>query len=166
MSKKSHVSRPVYPGGTDALKRFVAEHLNYPAAARAAGVSGTVVVRYTLDYTGKVVEAFIKRGLGHGCDEEALRVVRLLRFNVHQGRKKKVRIHQDLNIHFGINQKVAVTEVSPTPPPVANPAPASPPAPKTIVQPTRITYVPGKAISGKVTAKPRPGGYRYTITVK
>lgn len=84
------------------MKQFVAQHLKYPVTAIKARVEGTVTVRYSLDYRGKVVDAKIKKGLGHGCDEEAMRVVRLMRFEVPQDRKKKVRIHQDIHIHFNL----------------------------------------------------------------
>ncbi|MEO0733040.1 MAG: energy transducer TonB [Bacteroidota bacterium] len=115
MAKKRspHVAKPVYPGGMTALKKFVAAQLRYPEEALRARVEGTVTVRYGLDYRGKVVEAKVKKGLGHGCDEEALRVVKLLEFNVPQNRKKKVRIHQDLNIHF----KLPAPKKEPTPAP-------------------------------------------------
>lgn len=118
------VSKPTYPGGVAALRQFVAENVNYPAAARAAGVEGTVTVRYSVDYRGHVVATRIKRGLGYGCDEEAARVVALLRFDVYSDRKKKVRIHQDLNVHFRL------------------PAPAeNPPAPGATITPTAGGYV-------------------------
>ena len=103
--KPTHVSKPTYPGGAKALTKFVNEHVSYPDLARREAVEGTVVVRYSLDYRGRVVDAKVKRGIGSGCDEEALRVVRLLRFNVPQNRKKKVRIHQDINVHFKLPKK-------------------------------------------------------------
>ena len=116
-NKPTHVSKPTYPGGARAMAKFVKEHMNYPDLAKRERIEGTVVVRYSLDYRGKVVDAKIKKGIGGGCDEEALRVVTLLRFNVPQDRKKKVRIHQDINIHFRLpkepSSKVA-EKVSPT----------------------------------------------------
>ncbi len=99
-NRPTHVSRPTFPGGKEGMQLFVREHLKYPEPARANSIEGTVVVRYSLDYTGKVVRTRVKKGIGHGCDEEAERVVRLMRFKVPQDRKRKVRIHQDVNIHF------------------------------------------------------------------
>ena len=140
MAKKlpSHVSKPTYPGGKRAMSAFVREQLRYPDAARAAGVEGTVTLRYSLDYRGKVVDVKVKKGLGHGCDEEAMRVVRLLRFDVPQDRKKKVRIHQDILVHFRLPKKTASPKKS---------APASPP---------KIVYTTEKKTDGG-------GGYGYTI---
>lgn len=82
------------------MEAFVKKELKYPEAAKDAKVEGTVVLRVSIDYRGKVVATKVKKGLGHGCDEEAQRVIGLLKFDVPQSRKKKVRIHQDLNVHF------------------------------------------------------------------
>jgi protein TonB len=66
----------------------------------AAKIEGTVSVRYTVDYKGKVVEANIVSGLGHGCDEEALRIVRSLVFKVPNDGKIKSKYTRKLHIHF------------------------------------------------------------------
>lgn len=130
------------------MKKFVAQHLKYPRAALEAKVEGTVLIRYGLDYRGKVTDVKLQKGLGHGCDEEAMRVVKLLRFTVPQSSKKKVRIHQDINIHFKL--------------PIASPKTKKP----TPAQ-TKITYTTTGRLSGKVTKlapndKPKEG-YSYTI---
>lgn len=131
MAKKrnKYISKPVYPGGLAAMRKFVTSHLRYPAAAKANQVTGTVIVRYSVDYRGQVVAAKIKKSLGYGCDEEALRVVKMLRFNMPRSHKKKYRIHQDLNVHFQTNTPPAkTTAVSPTTPePEPAPTPTAPP---------------------------------------
>lgn len=164
MAKKrtSHVSKPIYPGGVTAMRKFVSANLKYPEAALTEKVEGTVVVRYSLDYRGKVVDAKVKKGIGYGCDDEAVRVVKLLRFEVPQARKKKVRIHQDLNIHFKL----------PKPKPAAAPRPSSAPAAppeQPSSAPVRINYVSNKgSLQGKVTKPNRQSGgaYTYTVTVE
>ena len=103
--RPSHISKPVYPGGLKAMRKFVSEHLSYPPTALANEVEGKVTVRYSLDYRGKVVATKIKHSLGVECDKEAMRVVSLMRFDVPQASKKKVRIHQDINIHFKLPKK-------------------------------------------------------------
>jgi len=158
-NRPTHVSRPVYPGGVKAMKAFVGKHLKYPPAAKEAKVEGTVVVRYGLDYTGKVTDAKVKKGIGHGCDEEAMRVVKLMRFTVPQSSKKKVRIHQNINIHFKLPK--------PKPAAKAKPKPSAPVAAK----PVKIVYSSGSSLSGKVVRKavdkPKKtdegSGYGYTI---
>ena len=123
------------------MRKFVAEQMKYPKKALAAKVEGSVTVRYSLDYTGKVVDAKVKKGLGYGCDEEALRVVKLLKFDVPQSSKKKVRIHQDIKINFNL------------------------PAPKPAQKKLSISYTTAKkdGSSDKGNSS-QGGGYSYTIT--
>lgn len=155
-NRPTHVSRPVYPGGIKAMKAFVGKHLKYPPGALKAKIEGTVVVRYGLDYTGKVTDAKVKKGIGHGCDEEALRVVKLMKFTVPQTSKKKVRIHQNVNIHFKLPKAKPAAKIKPKP---------------AATNPVKIVYSSGGTLSGKVVRKPKDSptkpdegsGYGYTI---
>ena len=159
-NRPTHISKPVYPGGMTALRKFVAKHLKYPETALKERVEGTVTVRYSLDYRGKVVDAKVKKGLGHGCDEEAVRVVKLLRFEVPQSRKKKVRIHQDLNVHFKLPKQTRKPAArTPT-------APASAP---TVAGRVTVRYVPTKTAAKETTPSgPQKKGtsFTYTVTIK
>ena len=65
-------------GGGAAIVTAIQQHLEYPAAARAAGVAGRVYVRFVVGADGKVRDAQVLQGLGHGCDEAALAAVRQL----------------------------------------------------------------------------------------
>ncbi|MCC3153911.1 energy transducer TonB [Hymenobacter sp. BT770] len=69
---------PVYPGGEQALGLFFLEHINYPAAARAKQLSGTVLVNATVNADGSVSNPVVAKSLSPECDAEALRVVPLL----------------------------------------------------------------------------------------
>jgi TonB family protein len=69
---------PSYPGGENARNRFLAENIFYPKTATNYGIQGTVYVQFILDRNGSVTEAKISRGIGGGCDEEALRVVNMM----------------------------------------------------------------------------------------
>lgn len=82
------------------MKAFVSAHLRYPEEAQLAGIGGTVRLRITIDHKGQVTEAKVIMGLGFGCDEEAIRVALLMRFNVPPNRKLKVLFHHVINIHF------------------------------------------------------------------
>ena len=75
-------------GGLDRL----ASAVEYPEAARTAGVEGTVQVQLTVEPDGTVGEAFVVEGLGYGLDEEALRVVRQARFINHVGEPWEIRL--------------------------------------------------------------------------
>ena len=67
---------PQYPGGQEALLKYLAENLQYPDLARQKNIEGTVYVSFVVEKNGAVSNVKILRGIGGGCDEEAMRVVR------------------------------------------------------------------------------------------
>lgn len=67
---------PEFPGGMDALFNFMGENLKYPEAAQKKGIEGTVVVAFVVKKDGSIESPEILRGIGAGCDEEAIRVVK------------------------------------------------------------------------------------------
>jgi len=69
---------PQFPGGDDGLFRFLSQNIKYPQEARDAGVSGRVFVYFVVEPDGSVSSLSVKRGIGAGCDEEALRVVGMM----------------------------------------------------------------------------------------
>jgi protein TonB len=111
--EKHFLQKPTYPGGAKAMSVFLAQHLKYPAEALAQKIGGLVQVELTISHTGDVVETRIIHGLGHGCDEEAKRVGKLLRFHVPKNRGIKVRFFKKINIHFNL-PKEPEAAVNPT----------------------------------------------------
>ncbi len=69
---------PVYPEGEKALMKFISENIKYPPKAQEAGIQGFVIVQFLIDKTGKITDPKVVRGIGGGCDEEAIRVVKLM----------------------------------------------------------------------------------------
>ncbi|MEZ5013275.1 MAG: energy transducer TonB [Chitinophagales bacterium] len=67
---------PEYPGGVKKLYEYIANHIEYPRMARDNGVEGTVYLKFIVDETGAVSDVQLLRGIGAGCDEEAMRVIR------------------------------------------------------------------------------------------
>ena len=105
---KDFIKAPYFEGGKAALEAYVKKELRYPKEALAAKVEGTVSVRYSVDYKGKVSEATIISPLGHGCDEEALRIVKSLHFKVPNDGKIKSKYSRKLHIHFRLPGSPAV----------------------------------------------------------
>lgn len=141
----------VYPGGQKAMLLFIQNNLQYPPEAIAAKVEGTVRIRFSIDHTGKVFKSQVIAGLGHGCDEEAIRLVHLLEFEVPKAYKLKVQHHRTLNIHFKLQ---------------VNPLPAeapTPPAPLSIQYTLINTTTPDSSSSIKDNSNQ---GYHYTIQLK
>ncbi len=67
---------PEFPNGGEALYKYIAENLHYPEQAKSDGVQGKVVVQFTVMDNGDIVNVEVAKGIGGGCDEEALRVVK------------------------------------------------------------------------------------------
>jgi len=69
---------PVFPGGNQAMLDFIAEKIQYPDAARKANISGTVLTEFRVKTTGELINIKVQKGIGYGCDEEAIRIVKLM----------------------------------------------------------------------------------------
>jgi protein TonB len=65
-----------FKGGDNDLKDFLSSHLQYPQEALKNGVEGDVWVQFTVNLDGSISDVQLYKGLGHGCDEEAIRVVK------------------------------------------------------------------------------------------
>lgn len=101
------------------MDAFVKKELRYPKEAITAKVEGRVSVRYTVDYKGKVIEAGVISGIGHGCDEEALRIVRSFQFKTPADGKIKSKYTRTVHIHFRLpGSQAKLSGTKPTLPPV------------------------------------------------
>ena len=67
---------PSFPGGEDKLMEYLSKNIKYPNIAKENNIQGRVYVTFVVDKDGKVTSAKVLRGIGGGCDEEALRVVK------------------------------------------------------------------------------------------
>ena len=66
---------PSFPGGDEARIRYLQNNIKYPQMARESGIQGTVYVTFVVEPNGSVTNVKILRGIGGGCDEEAIRVI-------------------------------------------------------------------------------------------
>ncbi len=69
---------PEFPGGTAELNAFIAKNIRFPALAAENGIQGKVYLTFVVDKFGKVSKIRVLRGIGGGCDEEAIRVVKMM----------------------------------------------------------------------------------------
>ena len=66
---------PTFPGGARVQYQFLAMHLHYPLDAFKNHITGRVIVAFIVERNGKISNIRVLKGLGHGCDKEAMRVV-------------------------------------------------------------------------------------------
>ncbi|SHI80686.1 protein TonB [Hymenobacter daecheongensis DSM 21074] len=69
-----------YEGGQEAMYEFIEKELKYPIMARRNRIQGTCIVSFTLNTDGTMSGIKLVKNVGGGCGEEALRIVRLLKF--------------------------------------------------------------------------------------
>jgi periplasmic protein TonB len=67
---------PEFPGGLEAFAKFLRKNLRYPSAAAESGLQGRVMVSFVVEKDGTLTDLTVLRGLGMGCSEEALRVLK------------------------------------------------------------------------------------------
>lgn len=92
---------PSFPGGDGARMKFLQENIKYPQMARESGIQGTVYVTFVVERNGSVTDVKILRGIGGGCDEEAVRVVKNMpKWEPGKQRGKPVRVQFNMPIKF------------------------------------------------------------------
>jgi len=98
--------RPQYPGGEKGLKKYLSDNLIYPEVAKENGIQGTVTVLFIVNEDGSVSDVKIQKGIGGGCDQEALRIVKEMRkWKPGKQGGQPVRVYQALPITFKLNTK-------------------------------------------------------------
>jgi len=103
-NKKRFLNLPKYIGGSEAFRNFISENLRYPEAALEAKIEGAVIVEYDISDDGSVINPHVLKGLGYGCDEEAMRVIGLLKYEKVKNRGVRVRMTTKTTIHFKLPQ--------------------------------------------------------------
>ena len=92
---------PEYPGGEQAMMKFVASNVKYPQAAIDKNISGRVLVGFVIEKDGSITDVKVVKGIGGGCDEEAVRVVKSMpKWKPGKEKGKAVRVSYMLPITF------------------------------------------------------------------
>lgn len=66
---------PVFPGGAGKMMEYIAKNIVYPTYAIENGIQGRVFVTFVVERDGSISNVKAMRGIGFGCDEEAIRVI-------------------------------------------------------------------------------------------
>ena len=73
-----HDLPPTFKGGDKARFAFIAANLKYPPMSRECGIEGTVYIGFIVETDGRLTDIEVKRGIGGGCNQEAVRVAELM----------------------------------------------------------------------------------------
>ena len=91
-------------GGLKGFYRFVRKKLKYPSQARRQGLQGKVIVAFVIDKDGSLSDISVLKGIGAGCDEEAVRVLTLSpKWKPAKQRGRPVKVKMIIPIHFKLN---------------------------------------------------------------
>ncbi|WP_192579080.1 energy transducer TonB [Fibrisoma limi] len=102
------VQEPAFPVGQKALANYLRQQVRYPKAAEQAGVRGRAFASFVIDTLGFVEISTIKilKGLGYGCDEEAVRMIRHMpRWTPATNSGKVCAVRYNLPIYFPARQE-------------------------------------------------------------
>lgn len=92
---------PEFPGGRGKLMQYLASNIKYPPYAKEAGIQGRVFINFVVERDGSITAVKVLRGIGGGCDEEAVRVVKAMpKWKPGMQRGKPVRVSFNLPVKF------------------------------------------------------------------
>ena len=94
---------PEFPGGMDALYKYLAQNIKYPQLARDNGITGKVYVTFVVEKDGSIANPKVLRDIGGGCGQEAIRVVKSMpKWTPGKQRGKAVRVQFNLPVNFSL----------------------------------------------------------------
>ncbi|RIY13056.1 energy transducer TonB [Hymenobacter rubripertinctus] len=94
---------PVFPGGQEALLQYIAKNIKYPAMALRNQVEGRVFIKFVVGPDGTVTNVEVQKGIGAGCDEESMRVIKSLpRFTPGKQNGRAVSVYYTVPVTFAI----------------------------------------------------------------
>jgi protein TonB len=92
---------PEFPGGQDALNRFLVRNIKYPLLAQENGIQGRVVCQFVVNSDGSIVDISVVRGVEESLDKEAIRVIKSMpKWTPGRQGGKSVRVKYTLPIRF------------------------------------------------------------------
>jgi len=101
--EKKPQQMPMYPEGNFALKDFIKANLEYPRQAQLSNLQGVVVLHFVVEPSGLVTNIGVRKSVGGGCDEEAIRVLQLIKWFPAKKDDVFVRVEQTYPFYFVLN---------------------------------------------------------------
>lgn len=95
---------PEFPGGMAAWTKFIQKNLKYPYAAMDNGTQGKVYLSFVIEKDGSITDVNVLRGIGFGCDEEAVRVIKKSpKWKAGFQNNRTVRVRYTMPIQYTLN---------------------------------------------------------------
>ena len=98
---------PEFPRGHKGIIEYFESNLRYPAVAKEKKITGSVLVRFIIDTSGVIKKSWVLKGLGFGCDEEAMRLINSMpRWTPGKDSGKVVSLYYNLPVKFSMKSDV------------------------------------------------------------
>jgi protein TonB len=98
--------QPEFPGGTEALMKWLASNVRYPQMALENGISGRVIVKFVVEKDGSVSGVTLVRGVDKDLDREAIRVVKSMpKWQPGKNNGQAVRCYFNLPVNFKLAEQ-------------------------------------------------------------
>lgn len=92
---------PEFPGGMEALLAYLSKNIKYPAVAQENNIQGRVIINFTVNKDGSIVDPEVKKSLDPSCDKEAMRVIKAMpKWTPGRQRGKAVRVRYTVPVLF------------------------------------------------------------------
>ncbi|HEY0030539.1 MAG TPA: energy transducer TonB [Bacteroidia bacterium] len=101
---KSGVQMPAYGKGNFALQDFIKENLEYPRQAQLSNIQGTVVLNFVVEPSGLMTNISVEKSIGGGCDQEAIRVLQLIKWYPGKHDESIARVKMNFPFYFVLNE--------------------------------------------------------------
>lgn len=110
--KRRFLRLPEYPGGKTSFEEYIRENQVYPEDAVKHNVSGTVFLSAVVDDNGCIYDITVENGIGFGCDEEAVRLLRNMHFGSVKNPGVRVKTRKKFRIPFRMKEEKPKIEIS------------------------------------------------------
>ena len=91
---------PEFSGGRDSLYAFLTKHLIYPEQPKKAGIQGVLLIEFVVEKDGSVSNTKVLSSLHPDCDNEAMRVIKMLKFTPALVNKQPARVSYMVPVQF------------------------------------------------------------------
>ncbi len=98
---------PQFPGGDAARLKYISQNVRYPLEALERGIQGRVFTSFVVNVDGNIIDVKLLRGIGGGCDQEALRVIKNMpKWNPGIQRGKNVKVQFNMPMLFKLDGEI------------------------------------------------------------
>lgn len=112
MKRVKFLKYPEYPGGKTSLNQYIQDNLVYPADALKHNIEGNVLLSAEINDNGEIHEIRVDKGLGYGCDEEAVRLLQGIHFGGVYNPGIRLKTTKKFRIPFKIKKEKGLKEIN------------------------------------------------------